>query len=118
MNCRLDYKVASRELEQATIVELITLYSKDSNDSQKQKASSKYPLRYLRATVLHQDCENFEKEYKLLILQFNEFMDVYNTKLESYLNQLEQQEQERCIILKDTLMKFFMFEMSIAKQQL
>lgn len=45
MNCRLDYKVASRELEQATIVELITLYSKDSNDSQKQKASSKYPLR-------------------------------------------------------------------------
>lgn len=38
VNSKLDYKIAARELEASNIVELITLYLKESTDDKKYKA--------------------------------------------------------------------------------
>ncbi|CAK66953.1 unnamed protein product (macronuclear) [Paramecium tetraurelia] len=111
MSGKLDYKLQARELEQSGIQDMIYQYSLDISEDKAIKQVSK-------TQQIQQECVKLERDFEIIVLSYNEFIDVYKTKMESYLSQMEQQEQQKLLVQKDTLMKLFLFESSISKQSL
>ncbi|CAD8107344.1 unnamed protein product [Paramecium primaurelia] len=111
MGGKLDYKLQARELEQSGISDMIYQYSLDISEDKAIKQASK-------TQQIQSECIKLEREFEIIVLSYNEFIDVYKTKMESYLSQMEQQEQQKLLVQKDTLMKLFLFESSISKQSL
>ncbi|KAM3141230.1 hypothetical protein pb186bvf_006615 [Paramecium bursaria] len=109
MNAKLDYKIARREAEQSQIIDIIYEYSREITEEKLQKQQQK-------TIGLLQESQRLEKEYHMMNLQYNEFMDVYNIKAENFFQQLSGQELERNLVVKETLMKLLMFEIQISKQ--
>ncbi|CAD8115341.1 unnamed protein product [Paramecium sonneborni] len=111
MGGKLDYKLTAKELEQSGIQDMIYQYSKDISEDKAIK-------QVVRTCQIQSECIKLEKEFEIIVVSYNEFIDVYKTKMESYLSQMEQQEQQKLLVQKDTLMKLFLFESSIFKQSL
>ncbi|CAD8120115.1 unnamed protein product [Paramecium sonneborni] len=108
---KLDYKLQARELEQSGIQDIIYQYSLDISEDKATK-------QVIKTQQVQTECIKLEKEFEVIVLSYNEFIDVYKTKMENYLTQMEEQEQQKMLVQKDTLMKLFLFESSIFKQSL
>ncbi|CAD8200577.1 unnamed protein product [Paramecium octaurelia] len=111
MGGKLDYKLQAKDLEQSGISDMIFQYSLDISEDKALK-------QVLKTQQIQSECIKLEREFEIIVLSYNEFIDVYKTKMESYLSQMEQYEQQRLLVQKDTLMKLFLFETSISKQSL
>ncbi|CAD8106303.1 unnamed protein product [Paramecium sonneborni] len=107
---RSDYNIKYKDVEQSGILDVVYQYSLDVSEDQTIK-------QICRTQQISIECSKLEKQYQLSIVAYNEFLDVYKTKMESYLIQMEEFEQTKLLVHKDTLLKMFLFEVSMSKHQ-
>ncbi|CAK93611.1 unnamed protein product (macronuclear) [Paramecium tetraurelia] len=110
MAARMDYKLKMKDYEQSAILDMVYQYSFDVPEDQTIKQICK--TQYVSI-----ECSKLKKQYQLQTIAYNEFLDVYKTKMESYLFQMEEFEQTKLLIQKDTLLKVFLMEVQMQKQQ-
>ncbi|CAD8181108.1 unnamed protein product [Paramecium octaurelia] len=104
----LDYKQKKREYEQNTTVmvvyNLLSEYPDKKRLSQNQKVSQ-----------VTKESQEMEQRYKQSVADYNINCDTAKTRIQTILTQMQEQEEKRITVFKDTLIRQIIFEVSHSK---